>query len=362
MRKPESMQPRILLLKNIPRDTHPSQILQHIKFGSIETFFINNESNEASITFFTYLDLYLTVKDLQKENLLQFEIIFNEQMNPNIINAFHCGASRVLLIKDPPNQLDFYKEQAEKFGDLENVVQNEDSIEIRFLNTSSALKLGKYHFANPELKNKVSFGDDPCNRNKKIKSEFLDDSFYSDNRTVYLGGVREDISYSDIFEKIKGGNVFSLKIKRDRKCAFLVFFNVNAANAFIELSLHQDFIVKEYKLKVSRGTETKIPFSNILMIYTGATRALIVSNHDDKITQERIMNDFTKYGEIENINYIENKKIVFVNFISVYEAYNAYFNLRNEAYYKERRVGFGKDRCNNENTEEVMKQVIGLRN
>ncbi|KAM0684952.1 hypothetical protein COBT_003839, partial [Conglomerata obtusa] len=321
----------------------------------------HNTSNEVHITFFTYLDLYLCVKDIQKDDAFEIEVTMSMQNNPNILNAYYCGGTRVIKIMDAPKTKQEYEELAVKFGEVEAVLAEDNNIEIRFLGIMSALKFGKYSFSDPYVKARISFGEDPCCQSKRIRTDFLDDGFYNENRTVYLGGIKDDITAKDLFEKIKGGNVFSLKIKREKKCAFLVFFDVNSANAFIEFYTIQDFVVNGHKLKVSRGTETKIPFSNILMCYSGATRAIMVSNGDGKATEEKIREDFEKFGEIEMINYIGANNFLFINFLNIYEAYSSYVTLKNESFYKEHRIGFGKDKCNSENAEDLMNQIINLR-
>ncbi|KAM0678931.1 hypothetical protein BDAP_000165 [Binucleata daphniae] len=359
-RNAETM-PRVLVLKNIDQTMHPSNILQHINYGDIENYTHVKESQEVHIEFFSYLDLYLTVKDLQEKRIFVFDIQMSDQPNTNLLNAYYCGGTRILRIQNAMNDKKYYETHCTNFGAVEKVIENDGNIEIRFLSILSAIKFARFSFSNPEMKNRLSFGPDPCSNGKKVRIEEMDETFYTENRTVYLGGIKDDITTTDLFEKIKGGNVFSLKIIEDKKCAFLVFYDVNSANAFIELYSMQDLIVNNHKIKVSRGTETKIPFSNILMAYAGATRVAIVSNNDGEETIRKVKADFGKFGEIESVKYIENKNIMFVNFINMYEAYACVNALKNDAHYKTQRVGYGKDKCNNENAEDLMKEVLKLR-
>lgn len=353
--------PRVLVLKNIDSTVHPSSILQHISYGDVEDYVHDREAREVRIEFFSYLDLYLTVKDMQEKKTFDFDIQMSEQPNTNLISAYQCGGTRILRIQNAINDKTYYETHCTNFGAVETVIENNGNIEIRFLSILAAIKFARFSFANPELKNRLSFGPDPCSNGKKERVEEMDETFYADNRTVYLGGIKDGITTTDLFEKIKGGNVFSLKIIENKKCAFLVFFDVHSANAFIELYSMQDLIVKNHKIIVRRGSETKIPFSNILMAYAGATRVAIVTNNDGEQTTRKVRADFSRYGEIESVKYIENKSIMFVNFLNMYEAYSCVNALKNDAYYKTQRVGYGKDKCNNETAEDLMREVLRLR-
>lgn len=354
LRKEEYSHPRTIVLKNV-RQESLQNILQNIKYGDIDSIQFIESDSTAKISFFNYLDLYLTVRDIESKYELEVESC---PLQLNTKNAYHCGASRIVKINDCNNTKEHFEELVVKFGDTEFLNLTNNTMTVSFLSILSALKFAKYMQSNIQHKNKVFFEPDHCGSKKREQTDEFTPHFYSTNRTVYLGGIQENMTAEDIFNVIRGGYVFSLRILREKKCAFIVFMDSNAANAFLMYYEKNDFVIKNHKLKVSRGTETKILVQHILMCYSGASRSIIIDSHDVKFSREMLRKDFSRFGEIEQINVLTNKKLIFINFMSVQEAFNAYCNLRNKQEYKNVRMGFGKDRCYNETTEDMMNKVL----
>lgn len=332
----DSNLPRTIIIQNTY--DNPKSILSKINHGEIESF--KYDKNNISISFFSYLDLYLTAKNDLLDLSLHFQ---NDPLNLNVKHAFLCGATR--CIKIDTTKFSHFQELAPKFGEIDEIICT-DNIIIRFLNVISALKLAKYLFSNQEYKSKISFEPDPCATKKILKDQ---------PRTVYIGGIQSNTTSEQIFNTIKGGYVFSLKVIKEKKCAFIVFIDPHSASAFIEYYKINDLVINNHRCKVSTGTETKLGVQNILQFYAGASRAIILANIIDK---RRLEHDFGRFGEIEMINIIDKKNIVFINFVNLIDAYNAILYWKNDDYYKAHRIGFGKDRCGNENANDLMKLVV----
>ncbi|EJW01204.1 hypothetical protein EDEG_00564 [Edhazardia aedis USNM 41457] len=361
--------PRGIVINELPLTIKPSEVLNKINYGSIESCSITDGS--ATLIFFSYLDLYLTIKDIQQNNSFTSYYVVSTPIKYNLRNAHLCGATRCVMISDSIGLLDQITSNSMLFGETDEVISENGNVIVKFLEIKTALKFVKKYHSDVQYRNKISFYPDPCSNKKYVQNSFLDSSFYVKNRTIYLGGIHSDISPEDIFNVVKGGDVLSLKLLRDKKCAFVDFINYHSANVFLAYSLLNDCTINkkiesnngintiQYKLKVSRGIETTVPLITVLQCFAGATRAILLSNNCETLTTKKLLEDFGKYGEIEMINFIKVKKIVFINFMNINDSYNAFQHLKNDIEYKEKyRITFGRDRCSNETMDELMRSVI----
>jgi len=90
-------------------------------------------------------------------------------------------------------------------------------------------------------------------------------------------------------------------------------------------------------------------------VQNNASRNGYLGNINETITEEKLKQDFSEYGEVELINIIPDKNIAFVNFTDILSAVKAVEGIQNNEDYKTFKVGYGKDRCGNPPRERFKK-------
>lgn len=173
------------------------------------------------------------------------------------------------------------------------------------------------------------------------------------NRTIYLGGVNEDITIRDICDHVRGGLIDHVKVLAEKKCAFVCFVEARSAMYFYQrTSRSGELVVKGKPLKVGWGKSRNL-HSDIAAAISqqGATRNVFLGNIDDTVTESKLMADLSKHGHIEKINVLPSKNIAFINFSSIQAAINVVKELKSEGSelcnmgYSKFRANYGKDRC-----------------
>jgi len=90
-------------------------------------------------------------------------------------------------------------------------------------------------------------------------------------------------------------------------------------------------------------------------VQNNASRNVYLGNINETITEEKLKQDFSEYGEVELINIVPDKNIAFVNFTDILSAVKAVEGIQNKEDYKTFKVGYGKDRCGNPPRERFKK-------
>jgi len=167
------------------------------------------------------------------------------------------------------------------------------------------------------------------------------------NRTVYIGGLHADATYTELLDIVRGGAVASCKILSEKNCAFVTFVDPESALAFHHASLNRDgLIIHGQKVKVGWGKPEPLPPTVIAALQRGATRNVYLGGIEtDTVTEQKLETDLSQYGIIEKVNIVLDKQIAFVNFISIQSAVKAVAALRQDPMYSKYKINYGKDRC-----------------
>jgi RNA recognition motif-containing protein len=205
-----------------------------------------------------------------------------------------------------------------------------------------------FNFQNP-----FQFGYDPYgnSRNPQMASQMMSQSYMTGNSatstTVYLGNIHPDTTCEEICNAIRGGILYQIRYLDDKHIAFVTFMDATAAFNFHQLLSYQGISIKGRRLKGGWGKPVQIPSSIIMAVQSGASRNIYIGNLDETITEEKLRTDFSEYGDIELINFLNEKSCAFVNFTSIQSAINALEGIKNKDDYKKLKINFGKDRCGN---------------
>jgi hypothetical protein len=171
------------------------------------------------------------------------------------------------------------------------------------------------------------------------------------NRTVWLGGAIEGVTEHALCNVVRGGLVEEIRMLPEKKCAFVTFVRGADAALFIQTHANGLEVSQGTKLKVGWGKPTPFRKNVAAAVAQGATRNLFLGGVDDSLSEDRLRADLSKFGVIEKVNVLLEKKIAFVNFTSINATLNCAAELRNpeselhQQGYGVFKVNFGKDRC-----------------
>ena len=165
-------------------------------------------------------------------------------------------------------------------------------------------------------------------------------------RTVYLGNLTRNTTVEDILNNVRQGAIESCKILEDKNCAFVTFMDPTAAQMFHQEATVRRLAINGNDLKVGWGKPTQPPPPQLLAaMQNGATRVVFIGNTDPPFTTAYLREEFARFGTVDTVRVIPEKKIAFVHMASVPYAVRAVTGLQIDERWTHRRVNFGKDRC-----------------
>lgn len=198
------------------------------------------------------------------------------------------------------------------------------------------------------------------------------------NRTIYLGNLHPNTTVEEISNNVRaGGLVECLKFFKAKRLCFITFVDPAIALKFFlnHQVLHQ-LIIHGNDVNVNWGKNHSGPLNReiALAVTAGASRNVYIGIKPSKEgttdepkmqlpDEETLRADFSKFGELEQINFYHNKDCGFINFMNIMNAIKLVdmFESQNaekltdvagdsgEFYekYKNFKISFGKDRCGN---------------
>ncbi|AAS50649.2 ABL122Cp [Eremothecium gossypii ATCC 10895] len=203
------------------------------------------------------------------------------------------------------------------------------------------------------------------------------------NRTVYIGNIHPRSKPEDICNVVRGGILQTIKWISSKRICFVTFIETAAAVQFYANASLEPIVLHGNILRVGWGQPSgELPKNIALAVTIGASRNVYVSlpeysfkekyinNPEFKLyhgkyklpTEEQLRQDFTKYGQVEQINYLEDGHCCWVNFMNIAHAIRLVedsnspieknlekFHAQFDGRYKNLIIGYGKDRCGNVN-------------
>ena len=164
-------------------------------------------------------------------------------------------------------------------------------------------------------------------------------------RTVYLGNLPADVSLEELLDTVKGGMIEYSKVLNEKNCAFITFVEAGAAASFYVESTQKGLSIRDQEVKVGWGKPSQIPPNVAVAVQNGVSRNIFVGNIDESIDERVLRDEFSKYGTIDTIKILRDKRIGFVHMSSIPTAMKAVASLPNDSQWLSRRVNYGKDRC-----------------
>ncbi|KAI5966396.1 uncharacterized protein KGF55_000705 [Candida pseudojiufengensis] len=223
----------------------------------------------------------------------------------------------------------------------------------------------------------------------------VEQSSNNGNRSIYLGNLHPNTTIEEIANNVRaGGLVESICYYPEKKMCFITFIDPAVAYKFYtnHQVLHQ-LVVHGYDVTVGWAKQHSGPLSRdiALAVTAGASRNVylgVKTNRDNDSpkpiipNEDELRNDFSKIGELEQINFYHNKDCAFLNFLNIAEAIkvvdsfnceekdslfrlNKLFNNDMEKAttfynkYKIFKISFAKDRCGNPPKFSFRKKLSG---
>lgn len=162
-------------------------------------------------------------------------------------------------------------------------------------------------------------------------------------RTIYLGNVKNDLNISDIMDQVKTGQIQSIRLLPEKNGLFITFIESNAAAQFYYEN--KTFVVKGHELKIGWGKPSHLTNSVQAALQNGASRNVYLGLLDQGVTEDEIRQNLSRFGHIEKIKLIPEKRIAFIHYLCISNAVKCVNTLQTESQWQSKRVNFGKDRC-----------------
>ena len=156
-----------------------------------------------------------------------------------------------------------------------------------------------------------------------------------------------------ICNTVRGGSLEKVKLIKDKNICFVTFLETQAALDFHNHYQANDFIINKKKCIIKWGKHSGLldPLLKFA-VFKGASRNVYIggvkfnsnNNSKDPFSWVNIKKTFSKFGEVEQINFLMDKGCFFVNFASIQSAVECLDKLRDDPLYKDLQMNYGKDR------------------
>lgn len=398
---------RTVYLGNIPNDLQPNELLDYVRSGIIETVKILPTKNCAFISFVDPQLALLFHSDciLKKLNIKGNDIRIgwgkNNPIYPLVLEAIqNHGATRNVYLGNLNSHItgSMITEQELRddlaiYGiiDCIKIIPEKGIAFVHFLSILSAIRcVSELPLVEKYLDKKCYYGKDRCAFITKTQQhnaaqylglapgmehivtaadrEFISSALVQQsaaaaqiatqaggannlgNRTVYLGNLHQDSSVEEICNVVRGGLLQSIRFLKERHVCFITFIDPIAAAQFFAMCQLHGLTIHNRRIKVGWGKHSG-PLLNALSlaVSNGASRNIYVGNILDfeYYNPTKLRDDFSKFGEIEQINYLEEKNCAFINFVNIANAIKAIDGIKSFGDYRNLKINFGKDRCGN---------------
>ncbi len=406
---PDTAALRTVYLGNVPPSVaaNPSLLLDRIHAGGgIEKIRIFPEKHCVFVSFLSPLSAQLFYKDacLNKLSVDGSDIRIgwakedanNSALPPSVSMAIHRDkASRNVYLGNLPSSTtkDQLYQDFKSFGEIDTVryIPSKSIAFVHFLSILSAIRAVQQVPLDPKYSNtiKIYYGKDRCESLTPLQihnatqylglSTTIEESKYDHdyilsaliqqtnaaitittsnsagannlgNRTIYLGSLHESIKIDEICNVVRAGLIENIKLLSSKNICFITFIDSIASSQFFAMcNIHQLFIHNK-RVKVKWGKHSG-PLSLKIeneVLKNGATRNIYIGNLKvNENTYNLLEFDFLKFGDIEQINFLPEKKCAFVNFTNIENSIKALNEINKIDSYKDLQISYGKDRCSN---------------
>jgi RNA recognition motif-containing protein len=165
-----------------------------------------------------------------------------------------------------------------------------------------------------------------------------------ESRTIYFGNVPESSTISKLLNYVNG-MIDTIKHISEKNCVFVTFIDYLIAQRVFKDFQGNRIIIDDHEVKVGWGHSSALnPFiyANILK---GATRNVFINNLDPIMNQQWLIKELSRFGTVETVRILAEKRIAFVHMMSIASAIKAVSMLQEESQWASSRIFYGRDRC-----------------
>jgi hypothetical protein len=339
--------------------------------------FVNLEDAQAFLKTKKIVTLKEKLKDDQTV-ILAVKPASATKISNMVASAIKCGATRNIYLGGgfKGTEQELRKIVEDELGvqiDTVKVFEDRGIAFVHCISISQAIKaIGELEKKFPQLK--LNYGDDRCfkrppkrNQTNEEKSEDEEGEISADasspltrdnlndarhKRTVFLSGIHSDATLEDLCDVIRGGNLESIRLLREKQTAFVSFVEAESAKSFYEHTNQRGFFIRGEAVKRIGWADIRILSSQILLaLKRGATRVVYLGNLDSNaFSRDRLMEVGRAFGQVESVKFVRDKvnsaiSLGFISFAELKDSITAVQVLSDEPEYKSCKVGYGKDRC-----------------
>ncbi|KAI7869309.1 hypothetical protein BDF14DRAFT_1684441, partial [Spinellus fusiger] len=395
---------RTIYLGNVPKEATPADVLNHVKTGTVESFKILPEKNCAFLTFVEPASAQSFYQEhLQRKlsvNTTDLRVGWGKPSSiPTALQAaLNLGATRNVYVGNLDSSVteESLEQDLSKYGQIEHIklLRDKNIAFVHFTTIACAVKCVNALPSEPQWANRrVNYGKDRCAyANAKamgaannsatdaqssqyaafgfqnpfqgafgfdpytassMNSSMMSQAYCSPMgsnvtlRTLYVGSILPEVTCEDLCNAIRGGVLYQIRYLQEKHIAFVTFVDAAAAIAVYNHANTTGLVVKGRRVKVGWGKPNSIPSAVVMAVQGGASRNVYVGGIEESVTEEKLREDFSEFGEIELINTLKEKSCAFVNFTSITSAMKALGNIKQNPTYNNYKINYGKDRCGN---------------
>ncbi|EOR02048.1 hypothetical protein E3P92_00871 [Wallemia ichthyophaga] len=165
-------------------------------------------------------------------------------------------------------------------------------------------------------------------------------------RNIYVGNLPSDATIDQLLNLVKFGPLESIKLFPEKSYAFLAFLDPTIAIQFYHDATTRKITLHGQELKFGWGKNSQIQTNVLLAVQqSNASRNVYIGGIDDSTTHDSLSKDMSKFGPIDQIKIVHDKKIAFIHYLSISTAIKVVNDLPHHPNYSNKRINYGKDRC-----------------
>ncbi len=172
------------------------------------------------------------------------------------------------------------------------------------------------------------------------------------HRTVFLGSVGADVSIEDICDHIHTGQLQSVRLNPEKRCAFVTFLKAESAEIFLARAMQFGLHIRSSQVKPAFAKErtssesVSLPAAIQAALRKGVTRNLFLGNVDFNVLSDSSLRlEVGRFGPLDRIQVLKDRGMAFIHFANLLDAGRAFDGLKSDHNFRNCRVGFGRDRC-----------------
>lgn len=165
-------------------------------------------------------------------------------------------------------------------------------------------------------------------------------------RTVYVGNLPSDASIDELLNQVRFGPIENIKIIGEKSCVFISFLDAHTAAAFESDANIRRLTLHGLELKVGFGKPSTVSPSVLEAVHKqSASRNVFVGGLGLDMTEKSLRDEFSEWGPIDQVKIVRDRGIGFIHFLSIATAVRVVEELQDDPEWDDRKVNFGKDRC-----------------